>query len=45
MRRKIATGDFESLSAKPSLIDNARALVATGQTNEAELQRVFGIIA
>jgi type II secretory ATPase GspE/PulE/Tfp pilus assembly ATPase PilB-like protein len=42
MRRHIAAGAFETLIAKPSLVDNARALVDGGITNEAELRRVFG---
>jgi len=42
MRRVIAKGQIESLSAKPSLKENAQALVAAGLTNSAELQRVFG---
>ncbi|HEY2084148.1 MAG TPA: GspE/PulE family protein [Verrucomicrobiae bacterium] len=42
MRRHIAGRTFEALTAKPSLADNARALVEGGITNEAELRRVFG---
>jgi general secretion pathway protein E len=44
-RRRIAACDLETLAAKPSLTDNARALVQTGLTNEAELRRVFGFDA
>ena len=42
MRRLIATRQIDTLSAKPSLHENAQALVAAGLTNSAELQRVFG---
>jgi hypothetical protein len=42
MRRRIASRQIETLSAKPSLSENAQALAAAGLTNAAELQRVFG---
>jgi hypothetical protein len=42
MRRRIATGDLDGMAAKPSLADNARALIQAGLTNEAELNRVLG---
>jgi general secretion pathway protein E len=42
MRRRIALREIDALSAKPSLAENAQALVAAGLTNEAELRRVFG---
>jgi type II secretory ATPase GspE/PulE/Tfp pilus assembly ATPase PilB-like protein len=42
MRRCIASRQIDTLSAKPSLTENAHALVAAGLTNTAELQRVFG---
>ena len=42
MRRVIAARQIETLSAKPSLNENAQALVAAGLTNSTELQRVFG---
>jgi len=42
MRRRIASRQIDTLSAKPSLTENAHALVAAGLTNIAELQRVFG---
>jgi type II secretory ATPase GspE/PulE/Tfp pilus assembly ATPase PilB-like protein len=45
MHRRIATRDVESLVAKPSLAEGARALLDAGLTNEKELQRVFGIEA
>ena len=45
LRRNIATGDLEGLAAKPSLAENARALVQAGLTNEAELRRVLGVVA
>ena len=45
MRRKVAAGDLDSLIAKPSIIENARSFAASGQTNEAELSRVFGYAA
>lgn len=45
MRRKIAAGELDSLSAKPTLLENARALVTAERTNEAELRRVFGVVA
>jgi type II secretory ATPase GspE/PulE/Tfp pilus assembly ATPase PilB-like protein len=42
MRHRLATGDLDGFSAKPSLADNARVLVQAGLTNEAELKRVLG---
>jgi len=42
MRRRIAARDIETLSAKPSLRENAQTLLAAGLTNETELRRVFG---
>jgi len=42
MRRRIATHAIETLAAKPSLAECARALVDAGRTNETELRRVFG---
>jgi len=42
MRRRIALREIDSLSAKPSLAENAQGLVAAGLTNEVELRRVFG---
>ncbi|HEX4262801.1 MAG TPA: GspE/PulE family protein [Verrucomicrobiae bacterium] len=44
MRGHIAGRAFETLTAKPSLADNARALVQAGMTNDAELRRVFGAV-
>jgi type II secretory ATPase GspE/PulE/Tfp pilus assembly ATPase PilB-like protein len=41
-RHRIASHDIETLTAHPSLIENARVLVEAGLTNEAELRRVFG---
>jgi type II secretory ATPase GspE/PulE/Tfp pilus assembly ATPase PilB-like protein len=42
MRRQIALRNIDTLSAKPSLAENAQTLVDAGLTNEAELRRVFG---
>jgi type II secretory ATPase GspE/PulE/Tfp pilus assembly ATPase PilB-like protein len=42
MRRHLAARALETLIAKPSLADNAQALVDAGVTNAAELRRVFG---
>lgn len=42
MRRSLALGNLENLSAQPSLFDSARALVQAGQTSEAERERVLG---
>ena len=42
MRQQIPARNLESLSAKPSLEDNARSLVNAQLTDEAELRRVFG---
>jgi type II secretory ATPase GspE/PulE/Tfp pilus assembly ATPase PilB-like protein len=42
MRRRIASRQIDSLSAKPSLAENAQTLIAAGLTNTVELQRVFG---
>ena len=42
LRRKIVAHDLENYSAKPSLAENARALVTAGLTCEAELRRVLG---
>ena len=44
MRRDIASGAIENLSARPSLSDNAQSLVDAGLTNEAELRRVLGFL-
>src|SRR5204862_291971 len=35
MRRQVAANELDGLAAKPSLLDNARALVETGLTNQA----------
>ena len=43
MRRRIASRDMETLTAKPSLLENAQTLAAAGLTNEMELRRVFGL--
>lgn len=45
MRHPIATHALESLTAKPSLAEHARALVNARLTNETELQRVLGFDA
>ena len=45
MRRPIATHALETLSAKPSLAEHARALANARLTNEAELRRVLGFDA
>ena len=42
MRRRIAAHDLETFAAKPSLAENARALVQARLTNDAELSRVLG---
>lgn len=42
-RQQLARRQFEGLSADPSLLNRGQALVAARQTNEAELQRVFGV--
>jgi len=42
MRHRITTRDLETFAAKPSLADNAQALVNAGLTNTAELKRVLG---
>jgi general secretion pathway protein E len=42
MRRQIASRDIETLTAKPSLMENAQRLMSARLTNEAELRRVFG---
>lgn len=42
MRRKIARRELETIAARPSLADGARALVEAHLTNQAESQRVFG---
>jgi general secretion pathway protein E len=42
MRRQIASRNIDTLTAKPSLADNAQTLVDAGLTNESELRRVFG---
>ena len=39
MRGNIAAHQFESLTARPSLTDNARTLMEGRITNEAELRR------
>jgi type II secretory ATPase GspE/PulE/Tfp pilus assembly ATPase PilB-like protein len=45
MHRRVATRDVESLIAKPSLTEGARALLDAGLTDKKEIQRVFGIEA
>jgi type II secretory ATPase GspE/PulE/Tfp pilus assembly ATPase PilB-like protein len=45
MRGHVAARRVETLAAKPSLADNARALVEGGTTNEMEIRRVFGFTA
>jgi len=45
MRRNIALRVIETLTAKPSLAENAQSLVAAGLTNEIELRRVLGFNA
>jgi type II secretory ATPase GspE/PulE/Tfp pilus assembly ATPase PilB-like protein len=42
MRRQIASRNIDTLTAKPSLAENAQTLVDAGLTNESELRRVFG---
>jgi general secretion pathway protein E len=42
MRRQIALRTIETLTAKPSLEENAQTLVDTGVTNQTEMRRVFG---
>ncbi|MBC8097638.1 MAG: Flp pilus assembly complex ATPase component TadA [Akkermansiaceae bacterium] len=42
MRRGIARHTLEEISAKPSLVENARSLVEAGLTNEPEIRRVLG---
>jgi len=41
-RRGVAARDLKGIAAKPSLAENARALVHAGLTDEAELKRVLG---
>jgi len=41
-RRAVAAANIEDLNARPTLEDCARACVASGQTNLAEMQRVLG---
>jgi type II secretory ATPase GspE/PulE/Tfp pilus assembly ATPase PilB-like protein len=41
-RRRIASGNLDDLAAKPPLEERGRALVDSGLTNLAELQRVLG---
>jgi type II secretory ATPase GspE/PulE/Tfp pilus assembly ATPase PilB-like protein len=41
-RRLLASGHSDDLAAKPSLEDRGRAMVESGVTNLAELQRVLG---
>jgi type II secretory ATPase GspE/PulE/Tfp pilus assembly ATPase PilB-like protein len=43
LRRQINTRDLENIGARPSLEENARTLIQSGLTNEAELQRVLGL--
>ena len=42
MRRRIAARDINTLTAKPTLVENAQSLVKAGLTNETELRRVLG---
>jgi general secretion pathway protein E len=42
LRRQIAVHQLDSCSARPPLLEAAQALVAAGQTTQAELQRVLG---
>jgi len=42
LRRWLAAGDLDRLAANPSLADAARALVQSGLTNQAEIDRVLG---
>jgi type II secretory ATPase GspE/PulE/Tfp pilus assembly ATPase PilB-like protein len=41
-RRDLGARQLEHFIGQPSLADHARALIQTGQTNEAELHRVLG---
>ena len=41
-RHRLAARDLEGLDAQPSLAESARALVKSGLTNQAELNRVLG---
>ncbi len=41
-RRRIASRQLDSLSARPSLTDSAQVLVQRGLTHEAEVSRVLG---
>lgn len=45
IRRAVAARALESVAAKPSLTDNARALVQSGLSDENELRRVLGTFA
>lgn len=45
IRRAIAAHSIDGIAAKPSLADNARALVQSGLTNEKEVRRVLGTFA
>src|SRR5262249_37519372 len=42
LRRCIAGSDIANITAKPSLLESASALVQSGLTNEAEVARVLG---
>jgi type II secretory ATPase GspE/PulE/Tfp pilus assembly ATPase PilB-like protein len=42
-RHEIAAQQIDGLTARPSLSDNARALVEEGLTNEEEVRRVLGM--
>jgi type II secretory ATPase GspE/PulE/Tfp pilus assembly ATPase PilB-like protein len=42
LRRQICLRNLDSCSAHPSLLEAARALVAAGQTTQAEVRRVLG---
>ncbi len=42
LRRSLAAGDLDRLAANPSLADAACALVQSGLTNQAEIDRVLG---
>jgi type II secretory ATPase GspE/PulE/Tfp pilus assembly ATPase PilB-like protein len=42
LRHRIAARDLENVSAQPSLTERAKALVAAGLTNTAEVERVLG---
>lgn len=43
MRRGIGTRNLEGLAGQPTLLEQARGLVGSGVTSEAEVERVFGI--